>query len=85
MGSGAEIEILDLAKLVASVVGFDGEIRNDPSKPDGTPRKLLDVSALFGTGWRPRHELRSGLEQTYRWFGEHVETGDIRLNASEGS
>ena len=84
VGSGVDIEVLDLARLVASVVGFDGEIRNDPSKPDGTPRKLLDVSKLFGTGWRPRYDLKSGLEHTYKWFEEHVETGDARLTSLEG-
>lgn len=82
VGSGEDIPILDLARLVASVVGFEGEIRNDPTKPDGTPRKLMDVSTLFGTGWRPRYDLRTGLEQTYAWFREHVEKGDARLKVA---
>lgn len=81
VGSGSDVTILELAKTVASVVGFEGEIRNDPTKPDGTPRKLMDVSTLFSTGWRPRHDLVSGLADAYRWFREHVEIGDARLSA----
>ena len=53
------------------VVGFRGAIRFDPSRPDGTPRKLLDVSRLSALGWSPRVSLREGLERTYRWFVEH--------------
>jgi GDP-L-fucose synthase len=82
VGSGEDIAIIDLARLVASVVGFEGEIGNDPSKPDGTPRKLMDVSMLFGTGWRPRYDLESGLKQAYAWFMEHVERGEARLNVA---
>jgi GDP-L-fucose synthase len=72
LGSGNDIPILDLALLVASVVGFAGEVRNDPSQPDGTPQKLMDVSRLFGTGWRPKLELRTGLEDAYRWYCAHA-------------
>lgn len=82
VGSGEDLPIIDLARMVASVVGFAGEIRNDPSKPDGTPRKLMDVSTLFGTGWRPKYDLRSGLEQTYEWFKDHIEKGDARLKVA---
>ncbi|NGN40205.1 GDP-L-fucose synthase [Mesorhizobium sp. CGMCC 1.15528] len=82
VGSGEDIAILELAKLVASVVGFEGEIRNDPTKPDGTPRKLMDVSRLFETGWRPKYELKTGLEDAYAWFREHVEKGEARLNVA---
>lgn len=82
VGSGEDIAILDLARMVASVVGFEGEIRNDPDKPDGTPRKLMDVSQLFATGWKPRYDLRAGLEDAYRWFRENVERGDVRLNVA---
>lgn len=81
VGSGEDISILDLAMLVADVVGFTGEIRADPAKPDGTPRKLMDVGKLFATGWRPKHTLRAGLEQTYAWFKAHSEIGDLRLRA----
>ena len=81
VGSGKDITIAELARTVATVVGADAEITFDPTKPDGTPRKLMDVSRLFATGWRPRYSLRSGLEQTYVWFLQHVEKGDIRLGA----
>jgi len=82
VGSGTDITILDLAKLVADVVGFRGEIRNDPTKPDGTPRKLMDVSRLSATGWKPKYDLRSGLEQTYAWFLDTLEHGEVRLNVA---
>lgn len=81
VGSGEDISIMDLAQLIANVVGFKGAIINDPAKPDGTPRKLMDVSRLFTTGWRPRYDLTSGLEHAYAWFKEHMAFGDARLNA----
>ena len=62
--------------MVREVVGFAGELAFDPTKPDGTPRKLLDVSRLTELGWRPRIRLREGLERTYRWFLEHQAHGD---------
>ena len=68
VGCGQELPIAELAMLIKEVVGYEGTLRFDPSRPDGTPRKLLDVSRLFATGWRPRIDLRSGLDATYRWF-----------------
>ena len=62
----------ELASLVADVVGFSGEIVTDPSKPDGTPRKLLDVSKLKALGWQPKIDLEEGLADTYRWFLDNV-------------
>ena len=56
------------ASLLAAVTGFQGRIRFDPAKPDGTPRKLLDVSRLTGLGWQPRIPLEEGLRRTYQWF-----------------
>lgn len=79
VGSGEEISIHDLTKLVADVVGFDGAIVQDTTKPDGTPRKLMDVSRLKSTGWAPNYALRDGLVQTYAWFLEHQDTA--RLSA----
>jgi GDP-L-fucose synthase len=70
IGSGDEITIAALATMIADVVGFSGEIRFDPSYPDGTPRKLLDVSAADALGWRSRVDLRTGLAATWRWFLE---------------
>jgi GDP-L-fucose synthase len=68
VGSGSEVTILELAKLIARVVGYSGSVATDPSKPDGTPRKLLDSSKLMKLGWRPRIELEDGLASTYAWF-----------------
>jgi len=71
VGCGEDQTILELAGEVARVVGFQGELRFDTSKPDGTPRKLLDVSRLSAMGWKPQVPLREGLQRTYRWFLEH--------------
>jgi len=68
VGSGQEISISDLAVLVAQAVGYDGSISHDLSQPDGTPRKMLDSSRLHALGWKPRWELREGIENAYRWF-----------------
>jgi GDP-L-fucose synthase len=71
IGWGEDVSIRELAGLIAEVVGFKGGFRYDTSKPDGTPRKLLDVSKLSALGWRPRLPLRQGLEDAYRWFLEN--------------
>ncbi|WP_290917615.1 GDP-L-fucose synthase [Halodesulfovibrio sp.] len=68
VGSGEEISILDLAKQVAIAVGFTGTIETDPSKPDGTPRKLMDSKKLFTMGWKPQVELAEGIKKTYNWY-----------------
>ena len=68
VGTGVDLSILELAKLVAEVVGYRGRFVHDTSKPDGTPRKLLDVSKLKGLGWEPRIGLREGIAQAYRDF-----------------
>ncbi|MGA7329625.1 MAG: GDP-L-fucose synthase [Rhodomicrobium sp.] len=68
VGCGEDITILNLAQLVANIIGFEGEIVQDLSKPDGTPRKLMDVSKLRSLGWQPRIGLREGIEATYRWY-----------------
>jgi nucleoside-diphosphate-sugar epimerase len=68
VGSGAEISIGDLARLMADATGYAGEIAFDPSKPDGTPRKLMDVRRLADMGWRARIDLRDGIGQTYDWY-----------------
>jgi GDP-L-fucose synthase len=82
VGSGEDITIADLARTIVSVVGAEATITFDATKPDGTPRKLMDVSRLFATGWRPRYGLSDGLEQTYGWFLRHIDKGDIRLGAA---
>jgi GDP-L-fucose synthase len=68
VGSGEEISIANLARLVADIVGFRGEIVYDHSKPDGTPRKLLDSVRLRALGWKPEIQLTQGIAQTYQWF-----------------
>jgi GDP-L-fucose synthase len=71
VGSGEDLPIRALAEIVCEGVGFAGEITTDPSKPDGTPRKLMSGAALRAMGWRPRIGLREGIAATYRWFLEH--------------
>ncbi len=78
VGSGSELTILELAKRVAEVVGFEGEIVTDPQRPDGTPRKLLDISKMEALGWRPQIELGDGLRSAYRDFKRASEDGVVR-------
>ena len=68
VGTGEDLPIRDLARMIAMIVGYAGTIEFDPTKPDGAPRKLLDVDRIHGLGWRHRIELRQGLEDTYRWY-----------------
>ncbi len=78
VGSGQDQTILELATLVAKVVGFQGKILTDPSKPDGTPRKLTDISLLRSTGWSPTIDLESGLQSTYQDFCLQLSQGKLR-------
>jgi len=74
VGTGEDISIADLVRLIANVVGWNGEPRFDADMPDGTPRKLMDVTRLHSLGWRHEIGLESGIERTYRWYLErHVE------------
>src|SRR5881398_4163965 len=68
VGCGEDISIRELAELICDVVGFDGELAWDTTKPDGTPRKLLDVTRLHDLGWKPAVPLRAGIVRTYGWF-----------------
>jgi GDP-L-fucose synthase len=81
VGTGEDLTIAELARLIGSIVHPRARVRFDASKPDGMPRKLLDVSRLHALGWRHRTALRDGLEQTYRWFVEHA--ADARGMARE--
>lgn len=71
IGVGHDISIAELAAMVSEVVGYHGAIAYDTGKPDGTPRKLVDVSKINGLGWSASRDLRAGIEQTYRWFLEN--------------
>ena len=79
VGCGEDVSIRELAELICEIVGFAGDLSFDANKPDGTPRKLLDVSKLKALGWEPRVSLRDGIARTYQWFVEHE--GAPALNA----
>lgn len=78
VGTGEDLTIRDFSILMAEVVGYEGKINFDTSKPDGTPRKLLDVSKIHALGWRHKIDLRAGLNQTYDWFKQAIKNGEIR-------
>ena len=79
IGWGEDVTIRELAETVAAVAGFQGELVFDSTKPDGTPRKLLDTTRLTSLGWKPKIKLRAGIEGVYEWFKRHV--ADARLIA----
>nr|MDQ6913882.1 GDP-L-fucose synthase [Verrucomicrobiota bacterium] len=74
VGVGEDVTIRELAEMICEIVGFDGELKFDPSQPDGTPRKLLDVSKINALGWRAKISLRDGITTTYEWFLQNKET-----------
>lgn len=78
IGTGTDITILDLAQQVANVVGYEGQITTDPSKPDGTPVKLTDMTRMHELGWRASIDLQSGLKRTYQDFLQETEQGVLR-------
>lgn len=86
VGTGQDVTIRELAETVADVVGWHGEMLQDTSKPDGTPRKLLDVSRLTDLGWKAKTSLREGIESTYAWYQAHEpevdRIGDYGLRAT---
>jgi GDP-L-fucose synthase len=71
VGFGEDSSIKELAEMVREIVGFSGSVEWDQSKPDGTPRKLLDISKITRLGWKPVTELRAGIRSTYKWYMEH--------------
>ncbi len=71
IGTGEDLSITELVELIKGVIGYEGKIKYDASKPDGTPRKLLDVSRLHSLGWRHKTSLREGITKTYEWFMEN--------------
>jgi GDP-L-fucose synthase len=79
VGSGEEVSIRELAELIAKKVGFRGEIKWDSSKPDGTPRKLLDSERIRRLGFTPKYSLSEGIEETINWFVKHRGRGVLRV------
>jgi GDP-L-fucose synthase len=77
IGCGVDVSIEELASLIAKVVGYEGRIVCDASKPDGAPQKLLDLSRLAALGWKPRISLAEGISQTYAWYAANVSTARI--------
>jgi GDP-L-fucose synthase len=84
IGAGEDVSIRELAELVGDVVGYEGELVFDTSKPDGTPRKLLDISRIRALGWEPTVSLRAGVESTYAWYLEHVAAGEVQGDGDDG-
>lgn len=79
IGFGSDVSISELANLIKEVTGFEGRIVNDTSKPDGTMRKLMDVSLINSTGWKAKIELKNGLAEAYQDFLTHLQDGTVRL------
>ena len=78
VGTGSDVTIRELAETIADVVGWKGEIRWDTSKPNGTPRKLMDVSRMTELGWTARTSLREGIEKTWEWYRNHGAEGETQ-------
>jgi GDP-L-fucose synthase len=74
VGTGVDLTIKDLAELIQKVTGHAGEINWDSSKPDGTPRKLMDISKLHNLGWKHQIELENGISNTYQWFNQNIDS-----------
>ena len=72
VGTGVDVTIRELVEMICGIVGYRGEIVFDASRPDGTPRKLLDVSRLTALGWKPARTLEQGIRQTYQWYQQHA-------------
>jgi GDP-L-fucose synthase len=72
IGVGKDLPIRELVEMIGDIVGYEGRIVYDTTKPDGTPQKLLDVTKLNGLGWEAKISLRDGIEQTYKWYTEHL-------------
>jgi GDP-L-fucose synthase len=85
VGVGQDVTISELAELIREIVGFKGSLRFDPSKPDGTPRKLLDVSRVHSLGWRAKVSLREGVDATYRWYLESCPESAMSCAANTAS
>jgi len=84
IGVGEDLTIKELAELVRSAIGFEGEINWDTSQPDGTPRKLLDISRIRALGWKPGIDLKRGIHEVYRWFRLSQLTNGMQLPRAPG-
>ncbi len=82
IGTGTDVSILELSEIMGEIVGFEGSIRWNNDIPDGTFRKLLDISKLKSLGWKPENDLASGLRQTYEWFKENYENARLSVEIS---
>ena len=85
VGTGKDISIKELAELIKGIVGFEGSIEWDSSRPDGTPRKLLDVSKLTALGWTPRTSLEEGIGSTYAWFRDNNPNSEAQNRQKAGN
>ncbi len=79
IGTGVDLKIRELATLVRDITGFNGEIRYNTSKPDGTPKKLLDISRIRSLGWQPKTGLEEGIKKTYEWYLSCISTKDADI------
>ncbi|MCX7698786.1 MAG: GDP-L-fucose synthase, partial [Candidatus Goldbacteria bacterium] len=71
IGAGEDLTVKDLAFLIKDIIGFAGNIQFDHTKPDGTPKKLLDISKIKQLGWQPKIDLKTGINDTYKWYQKH--------------
>jgi GDP-L-fucose synthase len=81
VGVGQDGSIKELAELIQGAVAFEGEIEWDSSKPDGTPRKLLDVSRISSLGWKAQISLEEGIASTYEWYQNHEASDDLKVQS----
>jgi GDP-L-fucose synthase len=72
IGTGEDLKIRELAELIKTIIGYSGEIRFDTTKPDGSPKKLLDISRMHALGWKATTSLKQGVERTYAWYRDTV-------------
>ena len=79
LGSGREISIGDLAPMIAGIIGYNGVLKFDTSKPDGTPRKVTDIQLISETGWRPKISLEEGVASAYQDFLFELKQGTVRF------
>ncbi len=77
IGSGRDLKIIELANIISNIIGYKGKITYDSTKPNGTPRKLMDVTRMTKLGWKYKTELEEGIKITYKWFLENIDIKNI--------